>query len=192
MTRQQDYTATIKTKRCKGTGLTEDIARELHARPGRRIMAIVELKVDDAHNRVDAPDHVDMTIEQIEPAMLPDFEDHLRELTRTVFQNRALQSDEDQLAIETQGDVSRPLDQVIEDGKVLVDPDLEDRLAAAEAAAADDDSDDPAFEPHPFDGREGYACAVCDLPEDTGIHTTTDAPQTSDGASVHEEDPVPA
>jgi uncharacterized protein YneF (UPF0154 family) len=42
--------------------------------------------------------------------------------------------------------------------------------------------DDPAYEPHPFAGKDGYVCEVCDQPEDSAIHTTADE---------HAEDPVP-
>ena len=67
MTQSMDYTATVKTKRCKNTGMTEEIIRRLHGQPGARVMAVVELCVDDAHNKHDAPNHVDFTIEQLVP-----------------------------------------------------------------------------------------------------------------------------
>lgn len=128
MTDKANYTATVKTKRCKNTGITEEVISEFHTRPGRCIMAVVELRVDDAHNKHDAPDHVDLIIETIEPALEPYFDDHLRELVATKFKNRVLKSDEDQLQIETQGDLARPLEAIVADGKAhLVD--LEDEPA---------------------------------------------------------------
>lgn len=170
-----DTTAKIRAKGCDSTGLTEDLALKLHGKVGTRIMAIVELKVDDAHNTDNRPQHVDLTIEQIEPAMEDFFDEHLRELTRTTAQNRGLKSDEDQLQIETQGDLARPLEDVVADGKAHLVDDQDD---------ADDeaDPDDPAYDPHPFDGREGYACAVCEQPGDAAVHVTEPADQ---------EEPVP-
>jgi hypothetical protein len=90
MTEQLDYVAKIRAKGCANTGITEEIARELHARPGRRIMAIVELKVVERHEKAEGQNRVDLVIEQVEPAMDQILDDHLRELTRTIYQNRVL------------------------------------------------------------------------------------------------------
>lgn len=177
MTQTMDYTASIKTKRCKNTGITEEIIRELHTRPGRRIMAVVELRVDDAHNKHDAPNHVDLTIESIEPAMEDFFDEHLRELSATKYQNRAIADGEPTLDYDDQGDTGRPLTAVVADGQAhLADEELEDDDQDDAAAAAD--PDDPAYEPHPYlEGPDGDSgCITCDQPADSAIHTTADEP----------------
>lgn len=54
------------------------------------------------------------------------------------------------------------------------------------AGAGDDDEgeegpdpDDPAYEPHPFDGLPGYVCSVCDQDEGSAIHQKVAVPATT-------------
>lgn len=166
MTQSMDYTATVKTKRCKNTGMTEEIIRRLHGQPGARIMAIVELCVDDAHNKHDAPNHVDFTIEQLVPFPEQRDEDHLRSLTKSAHQARVLNSDDEQLAIDTQGDL---------------EPTVEDVIAERETA-------DAADRPHEYLGDVKGDCDLCGAPKGNQIHAELeDLPDADEPA----EDPVP-
>lgn len=174
MTQSMDYTATVKTKRCKNTGMTEEIIRNLHGQPGARVMAIVELCVDDAHNKHDAPNHVDFTIEQLVP-FTEDIDDaHLRQLTRSAHQARVLNSDDDQLAIDTQDDL---------------EPTVEDVIGERRAQQANESH---VFDA-PTDGADGDACVVCGEDFDHELHVPVPDPvaETADEPD-REPDPVPA
>jgi hypothetical protein len=178
MTEQLDYVAKIRAKGCANTGITEDLARELHARPGRRIMAIVELKVEERHEKAEGQNRVDLVIEQVEPATEQILEDHLRELTRTKHQNRVLQSEDAQLQIETASDL---------------EPSVEQIVAARQAA-------DAADRPHAYVDLNGE-CEVCEAPLGNPIHAELqDLPADVDDAEPatepaaeqdHEDEPVP-
>lgn len=168
MTQQMDYTGTIKNKRLKNTGFTEDILRKAHTRPGRRIMAIVELVVDDAHNKHDAPNHVDFTIEQVVPFLEDRDESHLRQLTRSSHQQRILNSDGEQLSIETGDDV---------------EPSVEKIIAAREAVDAD--------LPHAYVGDVLGDCEICDAPAGNPIHADFEAPEGQEHL-VEDGEPAPA
>jgi hypothetical protein len=177
MTEQLDYVAKIRAKGCANTGITEDIARELHARPGRRIMAIVELKVEERHEKAEGQNRVDLVIEQVEPATEQILDDHLRELTRTKHQNRVLQSEDAQLQIETGADV---------------EPSVEDIIAARQAA-------DAADQPHEFVDDGTGDCDICDGPKGNPIHAELeDLPDEPGRRRRHRPDldledaPVPA
>lgn len=122
MTQQMDYTGTITTKRLKNTGFTEDVLRQAHSRPGRRIMAIVELCVSDAHNKHDAPNHVDFTIEQAVPFLEDSEDDFLRRMTKSAHQARVLNSDGEQLSIETGDDVEPSVEKIIAAREAETDP----------------------------------------------------------------------
>lgn len=154
MTQSMDYTATVKTKRCKNTGMTEEIIRRLHGQPGARVMAVIELCVDDAHNKHDAPNHVDFTIEQLVPFPDDRGDQHLRQLTKSAHQERILHSDDEQLAIDTQDDL---------------EPSVEDVIEAQRAHQAN--------QPHVFDPAEdGDDCVVCREDFDHQLHVTVPEP----------------
>lgn len=122
MTQSMDYTATLKTKRCKNTGMTEDIIRQLHGRPGARVMAIVELKVDDAHHKDDAPNHIDFTVEQVQPFVDDDQAEFLRKLCRSAHQKQVLNSSDGQLTIDGQEDLEPSVDDLIAEQRAGTDP----------------------------------------------------------------------
>lgn len=169
MTESMDYTATVKSKRCKNTGMTEEVIRRLHGQPGARVMAIVELCVDDAHNKHDAPNHVDFTIEQLVPFLEDRDETHLRQLTRSAHQARVLNSDDQQLAIDTADDL---------------EPSVEKIVAARQAA-------DAADQPHVYAG-EASECEICDAPRGNPIHVAVeDVPDDADQPADQEAEPVP-
>lgn len=117
MTEKHDYTATIRGKGLDGTGVTEDIAKSMYHTKGKRTLAIVELvhkrQVDDE----DTGRKVELAISLLEPSTSPELDDHLRELTKTMHQNRVLKSTDDQLQIDTLDAVEPTVEQVIEAGK---------------------------------------------------------------------------
>ena len=177
-----DYTAAINRKGCDNTGITEDLAREMYATLGRRTLAIVELK---HHARTETDDNgrsVQLQITQIEPSVDERLDDHLRELMRTMHQNRALKADDQQLQIDTLDDTEPTVTQVIAAGQQHIAQtddalDLEDDDHEAESEAArqqieqegtdavyadeeqppddDDHQDEPAAPMTPPDGYEG-------------------------------------
>jgi len=83
-----DTTAKIRAKGLDATGVTEDLANQMHARRGKHYMAIVEVKVEETHEKSDGTKKVDLILTQVEPATTADLEEHLRELTRTLYYNR--------------------------------------------------------------------------------------------------------
>ncbi|WP_201300400.1 hypothetical protein, partial [Nocardioides sp. AX2bis] len=119
-----DHTARVRTKGLDGTGCTEELAAEMHSRRGAHYMAIVEVKVDAIHETSDGKRSVDLVITQFEPAaaqgpMADQLDSHLRNLTRTTYQNRALHADDQQLQIDTQDDLEPTVEQVVAAGRGL-------------------------------------------------------------------------
>lgn len=152
-----DTTARIRAKGTDSTGLTEEDARRMHGEVGKHYMAIVELKVAQKHGPdAEGQRGVDLTIEQLEPAERgSDLEAHLRELTRTVYQNRALNSEDQQLQIETAGDLERSVPDVIAAGKAhephTFEPDETTPTACNICGAADEDPRHHADDQEPAD-----------------------------------------
>lgn len=89
-----DTTAKIRAKGLDATGVTEEIASQMHSNKGGNYMAIVELRVDETHDKADGTHKVDLIITQVEPATDHHLEEHLRELTRTLYYNRGLRDPE--------------------------------------------------------------------------------------------------
>lgn len=139
-----DTTAKIRAKGLDSTGVTEDIASTLYANKGKRVMAIVELHAVERHEKADGTRRVDLVLEQVEPAVDDQLADHLRELSRTLYQNRA------------QADGQQALDDTLI-------PDLKDAIAAGEH-----------HRPHPFLPTDAAAdnpsCEVCGLAQAAGVH----------------------
>jgi hypothetical protein len=151
-----DTTAKIRSKGLDATGVTEELAEKLFAHKGKHLMAIVELKVDEIHDKTDGKQRVDLVITQVEPAddsttegkML---EDHLRELTRTTYYNRKVAGGKDgQLALPDADGPDPKIGDVIDRGNALrlteeQLADLAEQEAAADEAEAEDD-DGPAYD----------------------------------------------
>jgi hypothetical protein len=152
-----DYTAAINRKGCDNTGITEDLVREMYGTLGRRTLAIVELK---HHGRGETDDNgrtVQLQIAQIEPSRDANLDDHLRELMRTMHQNRALHADDQQLQIDNLDDVEPTVERVIAAGQEHIaqtdqpfdeeDPDGDDGSEDADLppdeALEDDQEPDP-------------------------------------------------
>ncbi|UIU47019.1 hypothetical protein [Microcystis phage MinS1] len=149
MTDKKPHIVKLKGKGTDGTGVTEDLARQMCTHKGRRYMAVVEVMVDVIHDSSSGQKTADLSIEQFWPAVDTNLDDHLRELTRTLHQNKALADEHD-----------TPIDNLDVDGPT---PDLATVLAQGahhrphDYQPADDDTD--------ID-----QCEVCGDPEDTPVH----------------------
>lgn len=128
MTDALDYTARIRAKGLDSTGVTEDIARTMYANRGGHYMAIVELRVDETHDKADGQHKVDLIVTQVEPATEPKLDSHLRDLTRALYANRKLHDEDEQPELDGVGDVEPTVDQVMARGRqdTLPDPDSDD------------------------------------------------------------------
>lgn len=116
-----DTTAKIRAKGLDTTGVTEELANQMFAHPGKHYMLIVEAKVEEVHRKVDGTQRVDLVLTQVEPATDERLDEHLRELTRTLYYNRGLNDAQPQL-----GDDNGPdpkISDVIRDGQALVERD---------------------------------------------------------------------
>lgn len=169
-----DTTAKIRAKGLDSTGVTEEIANNLYANKGKRIVAIVELHAVERHEKADGTRRVDLVLEQVEPAVDDAAAEYLRELTRAMYVNR--QQAQGQLAI---------------DGTLDNEPTVEGVLAAGGPHRL-----------HPFlpddASSEIPICDVCGKVETASIHHTdvddpfeTD-PGESGGLVDLDEEPVPA
>jgi hypothetical protein len=101
-------TAKIRAKGLSATGMTEELATKLYHQPGGRIMAIVELKVDETHEKADGDQKVDFIITELEPVvdvnLNGQIEEHVRELQKVLYDNRRrLERGDDQLPIDDDG-----------------------------------------------------------------------------------------
>lgn len=113
MTEKHDYTASVRRKGLENTGVTQDIAKKMFNTQGRSTLAIVELrhkrKIDDD----DTGRGVELVIEALEPSQETSLDDHLRQLMRTMHQNRVLHSEDQALDIQVEGDLEPSVDAVI-------------------------------------------------------------------------------
>lgn len=117
MTEKHDYTAAVRGKGLENTGVTEDIARTMYSTLGRRTIAVVELKHVRQINDDKTGRKVELSIEALEPSTSPELDDHLRQVMRTLHQNRALKADGEQLAIDTADDLEPTVEGVIAAGE---------------------------------------------------------------------------
>lgn len=154
MSTKKDHLVKIRAKSdLAGTGVDEALARQMCNRKGKSYMAVVEVKVDELHDKASGQLGADLVITQFWPAADTlkggaDLDAHLRNLTRTMHQNHALNSEDEQLQIETPGDL---------------EPKVSDVLAAGKA-----------LEPHEFVAtKEGDVtiCDVCGEDEDDARHS---------------------
>lgn len=162
MTDPADYTAKIRAKGLDATGVTEQLAGEMFRNKGRHYMAIVELRVDETHEKADGARKVDLILTQVEPATSTDLEEHLRELTRVGYLNR--QQSDGQLAIDASLGQERTVADVMASGKSM--------------------------RPHPFiavdASQDNPICDVCGGIEASAVHSTQEVLDEPDEPS---EDP---
>lgn len=142
-------TAKIRAKGLNATGITEDIVTRLADANGGHLVAVIELKVDEIHNKVDGDRRVDLVITQCEPAPDQNTVDHLRNLQRSFYYERKLHSEDEQLQIETREDLEPTVEQVLAAGK-------EFERTQDEPLPDPTDNDEPEHEdPAEAEGEEG-------------------------------------
>jgi hypothetical protein len=151
MTTKRDYAASITTKGLDGTGLTEDVARKLYSRRGRKAMAVVELVVDETSDKRDGTHKVALAIAGLELVLdHTDIENHLRDLQQTIYANR--QRADGQMAIDEQLGGERTVEDVLSSGR--------------------------SHRPHPFivvdASVENPICDVCGGIDASAVHSTQD------------------
>jgi hypothetical protein len=169
VTDPSDYTAKIRAKGLDATGVTDQLAGEMYRNKGRHYMAIVEVKVDETHEKADGTRKVDLVLTQVEPATNIDLEEHLRELTRVGYFNR--QKSDGQMAIDDSLGSERTVADVVASGRSL--------------------------RPHPFlpddVAKDNPICDVCGGIEASAVHSAQevlDDPETQEEEpDVQEEDP---
>ncbi|WP_224279093.1 hypothetical protein [Nocardioides lacusdianchii] len=167
MTDPADYTAKIRAKGLDATGVTEQLAGEMFRNKGRHYMAIVEVKVDETHEKADGARKVDLVLTLVEPATDSALEEHLRELTRVGYLNR--QQSDGQLAIDTSLGTERTVADVLASGQ--------------------------RYRPHPFlpddAAKDTPICDLCGSIEASAVHSTQDVldePEGDDGSDpTHDE-----
>ncbi len=158
-----DTTAKIRAKGLDATGITEELAEKMYAHKGKRYMGIVELQVDEIHEKTDGKRRVDLILTLVEPATDARLEDHLRELTRVCYFNRQTDTP---LPLSDADGPDPKIEDVIRNGEALVerdedgdpvgfwDGDAEALLDQAQATLAQlDDSDGPAYDADTPDER---------------------------------------
>ncbi|WP_193613136.1 hypothetical protein [Nocardioides lijunqiniae] len=143
MTEKNDYNAKVRGKGLENTGVTEDLAREMFNTLGRSTMAIVRLTHKRQINDDDTGRTVELTIDLLEPSTSAELDEHLRELTRTLHQNRALKADDQQLQIDTPGDLEPTVEGVIAAGRA--------HIAQTDDPLPEGDDDEPLGDP-PVEG----------------------------------------
>lgn len=84
-------TAKITSKGTSGTGITEDLAKRCHDRLGHKVLAVVELVAETRSEKRNGDESVTLSILTVEPAPNSDTEDHLRDLARSFYYERALE-----------------------------------------------------------------------------------------------------
>jgi hypothetical protein len=166
MTTKRDYAASITTKGLDGTGLTEDVARKLYSRRGRKAMAVVELVVDETSDKRDGTHKVALAIAGLELVLdHTDIENHLRDLQQTIYANR--QRADGQMAIDEQLGGERTVEDVLSSGR--------------------------SHRPHPFivvdASVENPICDVCGGIEASAVHSTQQL--ISDAQDDDSEGPLP-
>lgn len=111
-----DYTGQIRAKRLGNTGITEDHVQEMFANKGGYHMAVVELRVDEVHDKVDGKRKVDLIIDNVELAPNDDTVAHLRNLQRSFHYERKLHSEGETLDIDGADDLEPKVADVLAEG----------------------------------------------------------------------------
>jgi hypothetical protein len=85
-------TAKVRAKGLAATGVTEDLAAQMFNTKGSRYLAIVELKVDEVHEKSDGDRRVDLVIEELEPVvdgkLNGALDEHVRTIWKALYENR--------------------------------------------------------------------------------------------------------
>lgn len=94
-------------------GITDELAEQLHNKTRGSLIAVVEFLVEERAERRDGKESVKLVITHLEPAVEQIGEDHLRDFQRTLFMNRKLHSEDEQLQIDTRDDLEPTVEQVV-------------------------------------------------------------------------------
>lgn len=159
MTEKHEYVAAIRRKGLENTGVTADVAKKMYNTLERKTLAIVEVEHKRQINDADTGRGVELVIIAFEPSQDDALDDHLRQLMRTLHQNRVLHSEGQQLTIDTSDDV---------------EPSVADVVAAQKAHEAN--------VPHPYDPGEDSepgddACVLCGEEIDHELHAVATEPE---------------
>lgn len=162
-----DTNVKIRAKGCASTGVTDDLATQMYANKGSRYMAIIELKVEETHEKADGDRKVDLIITELEPVvdgkLNGTLDEHVRTIQAALYRNRKLVEDGQTLPFDSQGD-EPTVEGVIAAGRALVEededgPKLWDGVIDGEDDEAE--AEDLAEEPCPCAGQ-GTTCESCD------------------------------
>lgn len=163
-------TAKVRAKGLAATGVTEDLAAQMFNTKGSRYLAIVELKVDEVHEKSDGDRRVDLVIEELEPVvdgkLNGALDEHVRTIWKALYENRlrAGSGPDDQLPLDPDdgpapkvADILAREDALIEkdaDGEPVGiwdgdtdEPEHEDLAGDQQADSAYDDQDRPTTTP---------------------------------------------
>ena len=83
-----DTLGNIRSKKLGATGFTESLLTKYADANSGSVIAIVELVVDEVHNKADGTRKVDFVINTAEPATNQRLEDTLREMQRAMYRHR--------------------------------------------------------------------------------------------------------
>lgn len=136
-------TAKVRAKGLAATGVTEDLAAQMFATKGSRYLAIVELKVDEVHEKSDGDRRVDLVIAELEPVVDGELngalDEHVRTIWKALYENRMRTGGgpDDQLPLDPDNGPAPAVKDIIQQGQQFVVD--EDELAAQEAADRQDE-----------------------------------------------------
>lgn len=150
-----DTKGNIRAKKLGNTGITENILKRIADARGGHILAIVELKADMVHEKVDGDDRlVDFLIDTLEPVVDGQLDgrivEHVRTLQSALFRNRKLAENGPELPIDGSDGPEPTVEQVLGEGRALTD---EDDQGPKLWDGSDDEPtpDDASYDPHQFD-----------------------------------------
>lgn len=122
-------TAKVRAKGLAATGVTEDLAAQMFNTKGSRYLAIVELKVDEVHEKSDGDRRVDLVIEELEPVvdgkLNGALDEHVRTIWKALYENRlrAGAGPDDQLPLDPDDGPAPKVADIIAAGDALVEKD---------------------------------------------------------------------
>lgn len=83
-----DTLGAIRSKKLGATGFTETLLTKYADANSGSVVAVVELLVEEVHNKADGSRKVDFIINTVEPATSQRVEEALRELARAMYRDR--------------------------------------------------------------------------------------------------------
>lgn len=160
-------TAKVRAKGLAATGVTEDLAAQMFNTKGSRYLAIVELKVDEVHEKSDGDRRVDLVIAELEPVVDGDLngalDEHVRTIWKALYENRmrAGTGPDDQLPLDPDDGPAPKVADIIAQGDAFVEKDEAgdpvgiwngdtDEQAAPDADELEEPGEEPATARDPF------------------------------------------